>query len=172
MIFHCGRFRKKDTTTRGTGAKQCIPDFDAINTVHLTDTSTQGTKQLGCSCTYTSVYGLPCIHSLVVGNTMKPKWPYVTHDDVSVRWLKSYYLYSLPVKIIPQEDIQEKTKQVFQSLRRHEVVGIHINLNGILIHQLKENHYQPNLMNWNILSNVQTIQTPTKLMTLIHLLQT
>ena len=58
---------------------------------------------------------------------MKPKWLYVTHDDVSVRWLKLYYLYSLPEKIIPQEDVQEKTKQVFQYLRRHEVVGKHIN---------------------------------------------
>ena len=40
--------------------------------------------------------------------------------------MKSYYLYSLPEKIIPQQDVQKKNKQVFQSLRKHEVVGIHI----------------------------------------------
>ena len=69
---------------------------------------------------------MPCVHSLVVANTMKPHWKYITHNDVSARWLKSYYLYSLPERIIPDQSLQKKTKQGFQSLRIHEVVGIHV----------------------------------------------
>ena len=48
---------------------------------------------------------------------------------MSIRWLKSYYLYSLPENNIPDQSLQKKTKQVFQSLRKHEVVGIHVQKN-------------------------------------------
>ena len=90
------------------------------------DTSIEEIKQLGCTCTFTTVYGMPCVHALVVASTMKPHWTYVTHNDVSVRWLKSFYLYCLPEKIIPDQNLQKRTKQVFQSLRKHEFVGIHV----------------------------------------------
>ena len=117
--------RQEDTCVRNNNSNICIPDFDVLNTVHTMDTYMEDVKQLGCSCTYTKVYGLPCVHTLVVATTMKPQWKYVHHNDVSVRWLKLYYFYSLPEKIIPDEDRQKQTKQEFQSLRKHEVVGIH-----------------------------------------------
>ena len=119
---------KKKNRTNNNNSNFCTPDFDVLNTVHILDTSIDNVKQLGCSCTYTSVYGLPCVHTLVVATTMKPHWKYVNHNDVSVRWLKSYYLYSLPEKIIPDQNRQKQTKQAFQSLRKHEVVGIHVKI--------------------------------------------
>ena len=73
------------------------------------------------------MYGLPCVHSLVAAKTFDPNLTYINHNDVSVRWLKSYYLYSLPDKIIPDTKKQQQIKQVFWSIQRHEVVGIHIN---------------------------------------------
>ena len=91
----------------------CIPDFDAIQTVNLIHTSKENIKQLGCSCTYISVYGIPCVHSLAVAKTFEPNWAYIDHNDVSVRWLKSHYLYSLPEKNIPDNTKQQQIKQVF-----------------------------------------------------------
>ena len=104
----------------------CIPDFDVLQTVSVMDTSRDNIKQLQCSCTYTTVYGLPCVHSFAVAKTLEQNWTYISHNDVSVRWLKSYYLYSLPEKIIPESKKQQQIKQVFRSIRRHEIVGIHI----------------------------------------------
>ena len=86
----------------------CTPNFDVINTISLMNTSIEDVKQLCCTCTFTKVYGMPCVHALVVANTMKPHWTYVTHNDVSVRWLKSYYLYYLPEKVIPDHSLQKK----------------------------------------------------------------
>ena len=75
--------------------RRYIPDFDVLQTVHLMDTSIPCVKQLGCTCMYTAVYGLSCVHALTVATTFEPCWAYITHNDVSVRWLKIYYLYSL-----------------------------------------------------------------------------
>ena len=72
------------------------------------------------------MYGLPCNHTLVVAKIFSPTWPYITLYDISVRWLKSYYLYSLPDKIIPDEIMQRKVKQVSKLPCRKEVIGIHI----------------------------------------------
>ena len=81
---------------------------------------------MDCSCNYTTVFGLPCVHSMVVAETFKQHWKEVIHHDISVRWWKKYYLYSLPEKIIPDYEKQRKIKQVFHTLRRHELVGIHV----------------------------------------------
>ena len=118
-----------DKNQKRRGIMSCIPDFDVLQTVNIMDTSKKHIKQLGCSCTYTSVYGLPCVHSWVVAKTFEPNWTYIHHNDVSVRWLKSYYLYSLPEKNIPDVTKQQKIKQVFRSIRKHEVVGIHVEKN-------------------------------------------
>ena len=102
-----------DSTQNRRGIMSCIPDFDVLQTVYVMDTTKDNIKQLGCSCTYTTVYGLPCVHSLVVAKTFDPNLTYINHNDVSVRWLKSYYLYSLPDKIIPDTKKQQQIKQVF-----------------------------------------------------------
>ena len=107
--------------------KSLIPDFDVLSTVFVADTSKPQIKQLLCTCSYNKVYGRPCIHSLVVAKSFSPNWSYITHDDVGVRWLKSYYLYSLPEKVIPDQSLQKNMKQVFPTLQKHEIVGIHIN---------------------------------------------
>ena len=52
-----------------------------------------------------STYGKPYEHALVLAHTMKPAWTCVTHNDVSVQWIKSYSLYSLPEKIIPDQEV-------------------------------------------------------------------
>ena len=103
-----------------------IPDFDVINTVTLQKTSEEGIFRIDCSCSYTRVFGMPCVHSMAVAETFKPHWKEVIHHDISVRWWKKYYLYSLPEKIIPDYDKQRRIKQVFHTLRRHELVGIHV----------------------------------------------
>ena len=136
------------TTNRRRGIMSCIPDFYVLQTVHIIDTSKDNIKQLGCSCTYTAVYGLPCVHSWPVAKTLEPNWTYINHNDVSVRWLKSYYLYSLPEKIIHDIAKQQKIKQVFRSIRKHGVVGIHIDKNwyaDMPIHNspLPEEYQQP-----------------------------
>ena len=103
-----------------------IPDFDVISTVSLKQSPEQGIFRLECSCSYTKVFGIPCVHSMVVSETFKPKWKELTHHDISVRWWKKYYLFSLPDKIIPDYSKQKRIKQVFHTLRRHELVGIHV----------------------------------------------
>ena len=40
--------------------------------------------------------------------------------------VEKYYLYSLPEKIITDFEKQRRIKQVFHTLRRHEMVGIHV----------------------------------------------
>ena len=64
---------KKETNTNTT-RNFCTHNFDVLNTVHLNDTSVEDIKQLGYTCTYIEVYGMPCVHTLVVVNTMKPEW--------------------------------------------------------------------------------------------------
>ena len=64
--------------------KGYIPDFDVIQTVKVTDTPNMEVKQLQCTCQYNEVYGMPCIHSIVVARSFQPNWTYVTHNDVSV----------------------------------------------------------------------------------------
>ena len=63
-----------------------IPDFDVINKVSLKQTPVEGNFRLNCSCTYTEVFGIPCVHSMVVSETFKHKWKEITHHDISVRW--------------------------------------------------------------------------------------
>ena len=75
---------------------------------------------------YTKVFGLPCVHSMVVSETFKPHWKQVVYHDISVRWWTKYYLFCLPEKIIPDYNKQRKIRKVFQTLRRHELVGIHV----------------------------------------------
>ena len=103
-----------------------IPDFDVIQKVTSIETQNIATRQLQCSCNYADVYGLPCIHSIAVAESFKPKWENITHNDVSVRWWKAYYLFSLPELIIPDRAKQQRIKQVFRTLRQNEVVGIHV----------------------------------------------
>ena len=105
--------------------KMAIPDFDVLQKVSIKDTS--GTKQqLKCTCKYIEVYGMPCQHTIAVAQTFSPKWKGMTHHDISVRWWKSYFLYSLPETVTTDRNKQQQIKQVFHALRKHESVGIHI----------------------------------------------
>ena len=78
-----------------TSSSNSIPDFDVIEIVMLQKTKQCDVKQLKCSCQYTDVFGLPCVHAMVVTETFKPLWKEITHNDVSVQWWKKYYLFSL-----------------------------------------------------------------------------
>ena len=119
---------KKKKTPSSNPKRSCIPDFDVLSIVTVVDTENSSVKQLMCSCGYNKVYGLPCVHTLVVAKIFSPKWCYITHHDVSVRWLKSFYLYFLPDKVIPDVTMQKKVKQVFRLVRKKEVIGIHVNI--------------------------------------------
>ena len=67
------KVRKKKNNVYSTRSKIfCTPNFDVINTINLMDISIEEVKQLGCTCTYTKVYGMPCVNALMVANTMKP----------------------------------------------------------------------------------------------------
>ena len=103
-----------------------ITDFDVIETVTLQKTKQFDVKQLKCSCQYTDVFGLPCLHAMVVAETFKPLWKEITHNNVSVQLWKKYYLFSHLDKVIPNTVKQRRIKQVFQALCKHEIVGIHI----------------------------------------------
>ena len=103
-----------------------IPDFDIINTVALRRSTDGGVFRMECSCTYTQVFGLPCVHSMVVSETFKPHWNQIIQHDISVRWWKKYYHFSLAERIISNYNKQRKIKEIFQTLRRHELVGIHV----------------------------------------------
>ena len=51
----------------GDNAKKIyIPEFDVIQKVTSIETQNIATRQFQCSCHYADVYGLPCIHSIVV----------------------------------------------------------------------------------------------------------
>ena len=54
-----------------------IPDFDIINKIVLSQTHDEGIFRMECSCSYTKVFGIPCIHSIV-----KPYWKQVIHHDI------------------------------------------------------------------------------------------
>ena len=75
---------------------------------------------------------MPCVHSIVVANSMEPQWKQITHNDVSVRWWKSYYFFSLPEKIIPDWNKQMQIKQVFKALRKNEIFGIHVKVSDYI----------------------------------------
>ena len=78
-----------------------IPDFDVVEIVTIQNIKQHDVKQLKCSCQYTDIFGLPCVHAMVVAETFKPYWTEITHNDVSVQWWKKYYLFSFPEKVIP-----------------------------------------------------------------------
>ena len=118
--------------------KGYIPDFDVIQTVTAIDTPNREVKQLQCTCQYSEIYGMPCIHSIVVATSFRPHWTYVTHNDVSVRWWKAYYLFSLPETIIPDKVKQQQIKQVFKTLRNNETVGIHVNVSMFINQEIHE----------------------------------
>ena len=101
--------RVKKQVSSSNQKKSLIPDFDVIKTVQTVDTSKK-IKQLTCTWSYNNVYGLPCVHSLVVAKCFAPKWSYITHDNVSVRLLKSYYLYFLPEKLKNQTSFRNTIK--------------------------------------------------------------
>ena len=83
-----------------------IPMFKIVNTVKLCNNN-----RLQCDCSYNQVWGIPCVHSLSVANTfISDKWNGISHNDVSVVWWKSYYLYSLPDKVDINKNKQEKIK--------------------------------------------------------------
>ena len=103
-----------------------IPDFDLIEIVTLQKTKQYDVKQLQCSCQYTVIFGLPSVHAMVVVETFNPLWTEITLKDLSVRWWKKYYLFSLPKKVIPNIVKQRRIKQVFQALCKHETVDIYV----------------------------------------------
>ena len=100
-------------------------------------------KQLKYSYQYTDVFCLPCVHAIVVAETFKPSWTEITHNDVSVRWWKKYYLFSLPEKVIPDTVKQRRTKQVFQALRKYEIVGIHVRESHFEHIPIDDNDFSP-----------------------------
>ena len=69
---------------------------------------------------------MPCQHTIAVAQTFSPYWKGMTHHDVSVRWWKSYFLYSLPETVTTDCNKQQQIKQIFHALRKHESIGIHI----------------------------------------------
>ena len=71
-IRHGKSERKRIMITQLSRKQFFTPDFDVINTINLMDISIEEVKQLGCTCTYTKVYGMPCVNALMVANTMKP----------------------------------------------------------------------------------------------------
>ena len=77
---------KKKKNSRKPNKRFPIPDFDVLHDVVCEDTTKTDTKQLSCTCNYTKVYGLPCVHSIVVAESLRPNWKEITHNDVSVRW--------------------------------------------------------------------------------------
>ena len=68
-----------------TSSRRGLPDFDVLETVTMNKTKQPDTMQLHCSCNCSIVFRLPCIHSMVVSKSLKPKWKNITHYDVSVR---------------------------------------------------------------------------------------
>ena len=67
-----------------TSKKMYIPDFDFVQKITSYKTDNLIIRQLHCICQYSEVYGLPCVHSLVVTSPFKLKWQNVTHNDISV----------------------------------------------------------------------------------------
>ena len=122
----------RNKEVQNSSKKLYIPDFDVVQKITSHKTQEEGLRQLKCTCHYAEVYGLPCVHSIVVASSLKPRWKQITHNDVSVRWWKAYYLFSLPEKIIPDRTKQMKIKQVFKSLRRNETVGIHVKVSDYI----------------------------------------
>ena len=66
---------------------------------------------------------MPCVHSICVSNTFLHSWSGLCHNDVSVLWMKNYYLYSIQPNILSDIEKQEKIKNVYHKLRDSEDVG-------------------------------------------------
>ena len=93
--------------------KMYIPDFDVIQKVICIETQDTATRLLQSSYQYVDVYGLPCIHSIVVVESFKPKWKNIKHnDDLARRW-KAYYLFSLPESKISYRAKEQRIHQAF-----------------------------------------------------------
>ena len=54
-----------------TSKKMYIPDFDFVQKITSYKTDNLIIRQLHCICQYSEVYGLPCVHSLVVTSPFK-----------------------------------------------------------------------------------------------------
>ena len=67
---------------------------------------------------------MPRAYTIVVAQTFIPKWKGMTHHDVLV-WT-CYFLYSLPGIVTSDFTKQQKFKQVFHTLRRYELIDIHV----------------------------------------------
>ena len=110
-------------------SKKILPIFKVINTVKLCSNN-----QLQRNCSYTTVWDLPCVHPFCITNTFTSTlWNGVSHNDVSVIWWKSYYLYSLPEIVDPDPEKQEKIKLIFHTLREKEKVGIFVSKDVLMI---------------------------------------
>ena len=60
---------------------QYIPKFNRICTVSCVD------GKLKCNCPLTTVWGLPCVHSICVAQSLNNKWEHFSHRDISeTRW--------------------------------------------------------------------------------------
>ena len=89
----------RDSSTFKELEKMFVPIFNRTYTVKLFQET-----QLHYSCSYSDVWGLPCEHTICVATSLKPHWIGLSHHDVSVCWLESYYLYSLPTPIIYESE--------------------------------------------------------------------
>ena len=73
VIIHEKLKKKKKIQWNGMpNHRSYIPDFDVTSTVTLQKTSEEGIFRIDCSCNYTTVFGMPCVHSMVVAETFKP----------------------------------------------------------------------------------------------------
>ena len=102
--------------------KTVVPRFRRVRTV------TWKNGQLFCTCPYTQVNGIPCVHALTVAQNFSPKWVYPSYLDVSVTWWKSYYLYSLPCSQVDEKERYIRMRHAFHTMKKFETVGIHIGL--------------------------------------------
>ena len=138
--------------------KGYIPDFDVIQMVTAINTQERGVKQLQCTCQYSDVYGMPCIHSIVVASSFRPNWTYITHNDVSIRWWKAYYLFSLPDTIIPDKVKQQQIKQVFKTLKKQW--DCWYTCKGICIYTTKDSWRTNSFRIWSVASRCEMYELP------------
>ena len=98
-----------------------IPQWKTVETVTVSSSN-----RLKCTCSYTKVYGFPCVHMISVSNTFPNNWSGISRNDISVFWWKIYYLFSLPEKIIDDVENQQRIKDILHTLLQKEDVGIKI----------------------------------------------
>ena len=96
-----------------------IPKFNRVRTVKFHD------GQLHCNCPLTSVWGIPCVHSICVASTMNPHWEYPSHRDVSVLWWKAYLQSAIQTNSTEQDNSNTIDKML-RKLQEEEIVGINI----------------------------------------------